>query len=363
MKRSWLVWIGFSLCLVVTAAAMTWMTCAVVRLDRAEGEARRQAALEENVRLALWRADSTLAPLVTQESLAPWFAFRPFLPNRQPSPFLAAATPHVLVHFQFEPDGRITSPEAPPPNSRRLVAAGTLSAERIRAAEGQLKRLAAVTTRGQLAASLPQPPAEAVQAAVTAPTPVSQFSQQRMANRTNGGELRQNPGQQAQNEFDARNGALLNNWANNTAFSSSLAGPLSAADVRGVPMTPLWVGEDLLLARRVSAAGQEFVQGCLLDWAGIRDLLADAVGDLLPAATFEPVPREADDRSCADARRLAAADRARRASRRRSARAFAAVGLAGGGLGLHGGHGRDHRLSVGGHHSLEQSPRSRSSRP
>ena len=119
MKRSWLVWIGFALCVAVTAAAMTWVTCAVVRLDRAEAESRRQAALEESVRLALWRADATLAPLVTQESLAPWLAYRPFLPNRQPSPFLAAATPHVLVHFQFEPDGRMTSPEVPPPGGAR----------------------------------------------------------------------------------------------------------------------------------------------------------------------------------------------------------------------------------------------------
>ena len=71
MKRSWLVWIGFLLCVLVTAAAMTWVTCAVVRLDRAQAEARRQAALEENVRLALWRADAALAPLITQESLAP----------------------------------------------------------------------------------------------------------------------------------------------------------------------------------------------------------------------------------------------------------------------------------------------------
>src|SRR5580700_7682713 len=104
MKRSWLVWIGFSLCMAATAAAVTWMTCAVVRLDRAEAEARRQAALGETVRLALWRADAALASLVTQESLTPWFAYRPLLPNRQPSPFLAAATPHVLIHFQFEPD-------------------------------------------------------------------------------------------------------------------------------------------------------------------------------------------------------------------------------------------------------------------
>ena len=30
-----------------------------------------------------------------------------------------------------------------------------------------------------------------------------------------------------------------------------------------------------------------------MDWAGIRELLADAVGDLLPDAGFEPVPRQA----------------------------------------------------------------------
>ncbi len=291
MKRSWLVWIGFSLCVVVTAAAMTWMTCAVVRLDRSEAESRRQANLEENVRLALWRADSTLAPLVTQESLAPWFAYRPYLPNRQPSPFLAAATPHVLVHFQFEPDGRITSPEAPRPGSLKPVAAGSISADRIRAAEKQLACVAALTTREQLAATLPQSPPEVAQLVVAPSAPASQSSQQRAAERNRRAEMRQNLGQQAQAEFNARNDVLLSNSGD---FSNNgIASSLSTADVRGVPMTPLWVDENLLLVRRVSAAGREYVQGCLLDWADIRELLADAVGDLLPDAAFAPVPRHA----------------------------------------------------------------------
>ena len=298
MKRFWLVWIGFSLCVVLTAAAMAWMTCAVVRVDRAGAEARRRAALEENVRLALWRADSTLAPLVTQESLTPWFAYRPFLPNRQPSPFLAAASPHVLVHFQFEPGGRITSPEVPPPDQFRLAAAGSISADRIRAAEKQLARVAALTTRQQLAAALPQPPAEAAQVAGAPAAQASQSSQQRVAERNRRAEMRQNLGQQAQAEFNARNFTINNGMFNNTnTFDDSqlLASGtlLSNADVRGVPMTPLWAGDNLLLARRISAAGQEYVQGCLLDWPDLRELLADAVGDLLPEATFEPVPPSA----------------------------------------------------------------------
>jgi signal transduction histidine kinase len=316
MKRTWLVWIGFSLCLLVTAAAMTWTTCAVVRLDRAEAEARRQAALEANVRLALWRADAALAPLVTQESLAPWGAYRPILPNRQPSPFLTAATPHVLVHFHFEPDGRISSPEAPPEGLK--LTAASLSADQIHAARVQLDRVAALTTRAQLAAALPPPPAETTQGAVATAAPASQSFQQRvLAQSENAGgglsspqqnqlsqqgnrnraQMAQTPAQQAQAEFNARNNyttfGIGNNDNNGESQYLGNGNWLLAGEVRGVPMTPLWLGDNLILARRVSAAGREYVQGCLLDWADLRALLAEAVGDLLPEAAFEPVPRGA----------------------------------------------------------------------
>ncbi len=301
MKRFWLVWIGFSLCVVLTAAAMTWMTFAVVRLDRAGADARRQAALEESVRLALWRADSTLAPLVTQESLAPWIAYRPFLPSGQPSPFLAAATPHVLVHFQFDPSGQVTSPEVPPSGRAKLATAGSpadrTAADRIGAAEKQLARVASLTTRQQLATTLPKPSTEAAQVIIAAASQANQSSQERVAQRSRRAGIRQNLGQQGQAEFDARNFTLNNGFTVNSNFEDpQLFGngaQLAAADVRGVPMTPLWFGENLLLARRVSAAGREYVQGCLLDWTDLRELLSDAVGDLLPQATFEPVSRQA----------------------------------------------------------------------
>ena len=203
MKRSWLVWIGFSLCVVVTAAAMTWMTCAVVRLDRAEAEARRQAALEENVRLALWRADATLAPLVTQESLAPWFAYRPFLPNRQPSPFLAAATPHVLVHFQFEPDGRITSPEVPPPESRKLACRrlGFRRSDRRgrRAARPPGGPDDSRATRGHASSAAGRSGAGRLP---TIAAPLNQFSQQRMADRRTASKCVRPPGSRPRTEFE-----------------------------------------------------------------------------------------------------------------------------------------------------------------
>ena len=46
--------------------------------DDAQAAALRQAALEENARLALWRMDSAVAPLVAQESARPYFAYEPF---------------------------------------------------------------------------------------------------------------------------------------------------------------------------------------------------------------------------------------------------------------------------------------------
>jgi signal transduction histidine kinase len=55
-------------------------------------------------------------------------------------------------------------------------------------------------------------------------------------------------------------------------------------------MRPLWLGDALVLARRVSVDGRAYVQGCWLDWPAIRkDLLAQVSdlfdrADLLPAA-------------------------------------------------------------------------------
>jgi hypothetical protein len=75
MRRPWPIAIAFTLCLAVVLVALAWITSVAMRLDRAEALARHQAALEENVRLALWRMDSALGPLIAQESAMPATAF------------------------------------------------------------------------------------------------------------------------------------------------------------------------------------------------------------------------------------------------------------------------------------------------
>jgi signal transduction histidine kinase len=433
---------------------MVRVSVVAVRLDQAEAAAQRQAAesqqqavLEGRVRLALWRADSTLAPLVAQESVRPWFAYRAFLPADRaygnmfndraggerllPSPLLAGPLPHVLVHFQFEPDGRITSPQVPGRENRDIVAPLGVSPESVRKFQTQLGEVLSLVDRKHLLEMLPESPAApplpivvsqpaagpalVAQAAVpagpaagaspapptlplpqspTAPplrtpsgsgpaaspqsstphqplaqveqqevavqqyqpqaalplnSPLAQTKEQRWATKTRRAGIQQNAGQSAV-EYDVRQSLLIPNTAfQNNNFQSennglapngpSLAGPngatisgagragvnvlngaiafnapanpnvsaagtisvatpnyggngtqtLPVTDLSGVPMTPLWIRGQLILARRIVAGGNQYVQGCLLDWPGIKAVLLETISDLLPAADFQPM--------------------------------------------------------------------------
>ena len=173
MKHARYVWLAFACCSAVVLAAMGWISLTAWRSEQAEtvareqeaearrleaealrkeAETRRQAAVEENVRLALWRIDTTLAPLIAQESARPYFAYRSFLTADRayarmfnndrngnetliPSPLLADISPNVLLYFQFEPDGRLTSPQVPLGGNRKLAVPQHADQQAIKEAE------------------------------------------------------------------------------------------------------------------------------------------------------------------------------------------------------------------------------------
>ena len=83
MKRSSHIWIAFATCLAVVLFAMGWISVTAVRLEREQQLAEQRAVLEENVRLALWRMDSTLLPIIGQESARPYEAYQPFVQTSQ----------------------------------------------------------------------------------------------------------------------------------------------------------------------------------------------------------------------------------------------------------------------------------------
>ncbi|MDZ7616533.1 MAG: hypothetical protein U1E05_05975 [Patescibacteria group bacterium] len=186
MSRYVPTWLAFMLCLAVVLGAMGWVSRAVLQLEHERLLARRNAAFEDNVRLALWRMDTAVAPLLATENARPHFAYGAFfeshdapaggaMPGRllAPSPLLREPPDHVLVYFQFDEQGRLTSPQVPDSRWRELAIPVFTSPGAVAAAEQRLVELGRKTDRVHLLTLLPEQvtsPAEWVLAPLVAPS-------------------------------------------------------------------------------------------------------------------------------------------------------------------------------------------------
>lgn len=318
MRRNWALWTVFGVALCTALAAMVWISLTVAKM---ESHSRHRDQVEENVRLALWRMDSWLATeLIAQETARPYFAYSAFTPAERaytrmfneigygevlvPSPLLDQQNPLVLLHFQIDPDGNVTSPQVPRGNMLDLARQHYVEREKVLEAD---KALQGLRTR--------LPPRDSFACAPPTPTPEPPGLTLANANNdagqgfnngsgTGGGDNRQQlyqqqvnaPAQQADQqqrnvaEFQARSmrsgSQSPNNY--NTNRVGNVKAPLS--HVREGVMTAQWIApEHLVLARRVSVNREEYVQGVWLNWPEIRGrLLAEIVG-LLPDARLDPV--------------------------------------------------------------------------
>ncbi len=360
MTRPWHIWACFGLCLVIVLAAMGWTSLTVLRLEE---QSRIQAAREENVRLALWRMDSALAPLLSQETAVPYFAYGSFYPagraygdmfngvrNGEPlfaSPLLTETGPHAILYFQFDPNGQLASPQAPPKTKMAMAQSACASPEHVISAVGHVKELKAAISRDTLLAMLPAETVNTASAITffntnmdnfgnkesndvnskdgnTNQTPANPISSNNSYNAeaqtTNDSQqLKQQRSNYAQSESknsaewqnrkksyeEAQGFAVANNGLNVTAATGNYAPAQQTlvnrkdapANVSQGMMKPVWVGSMLLLARRVSVGGKEYVQGCWLDWRWIQERLLSDVRDLLPDARLEPAPDGGGERA------------------------------------------------------------------
>jgi len=299
MNRPWQIWLTLGLCLAVLLAAMTWTSLTVLRLDRAEARSRQLAHVEENVRLALWRMDSLLARLIGEENTRPYFAYTAFYPAERaytrmfaeiqrgeilvPSPLLPYRSPYIQLHFQFGPDGRLSSPQAPGSNMRDLAEATYKTHEDI---------LGALKLRGKLESLVKR---EAVLTALehrsprpVAPPPPVQMAQVDVQQTEQYQRLRSSA------ELAKRNIATANPQGEQQTLVVQ-QGTTERPAVSDGTMKPVWVGEELLLARRIAVSGEEYLQGCWLNWSEIRQWLLEEIQDLFPAASLERVEQPSGD--------------------------------------------------------------------
>ena len=257
------VWLVFGACVAGLLGAMVWISLTVLRLERAEQDARAQAALEENTRLALWRLDSALMPLLAQEAARPSSQYE--ADPGAVSPLVGDTPAEVLLHFQVAPGGEVTSPQVPPPHLRPL-ALRHVSLALLDQRARRLDALRALLGAADLAGRLPRQPTPAPSVVVAAK---DQASIQKM---------------KSVQEYVARQ----QSFTKNSLTTLPVPAPRPLTPREGAPAA-LWVGDALVLARRVGVGTAVYVQGSWLDWPRLRTDLLASIQDLLPGARLEPV--------------------------------------------------------------------------
>lgn len=312
MNRPWKTWFAFAACLAVGIAAMAWTTAAGLALDRAEADARRRAAAEERVRLALWRMDSSASAFLAGEGARPYFDYSAFFPAERaytrmfseigkgevlvPSPLLALPAPEVRLHFQVSPAGELSSPQVPAGNMRDLAEASYTQPARIEEAAGRLAalgKLAAPEVLRTALAAKPSRPPNPVLANAPNPPARQEPDGQRDDSPVQGLEQQKQNSQEWQARYaSSRKVQMAGANSSNSYWTEELdpvvkAAPPAASVDEGI-LKPIWFGAELLLARRVSVNGEDYVQGCWVDWEVLRRQLLESIRDLLPSASLVP---------------------------------------------------------------------------
>ena len=283
----------------VMLLVLSWLTVALVQLDGDEREARRDSAVQERLRLALWRMDSWLSPQLARETLRPASDYSAFPSAANAwtkgfnkigkdevmvqSPLLGAESPLFLLHFEVGAKG-IFSPQAPTGNERDFAEANGIASDVLDRAKQQLlaieARLPVGVLQEKVGGAVARLPAMGCNILNNAALP--QTAEKKKAPAQQVAQL-----QQSVVELDNRQRNFVNNVANNVAnetnvYTNSGSWMASSGEVVG-PMVPVWIDgpqASLVFARRVQVAGESRIQGVLVDWDRLQKELLALVPDL-----------------------------------------------------------------------------------
>ncbi len=290
--------------------ALVWITVTVVRLERAELRARTEAAHQEALRLALWRLDSWLAPLLAREAARPYFDYQPFFPQQRAytavldpiepgevltaSPLLSFESEYFSLHFQMAPDGGLSSPQSPCGEYRDLAADAYLSEAQLIANSETLDSINSLVTPQQMQACVAA--ADVATGEIGEGRPIPLRAPQQRAQWAEQAQQEKN-----RQELSKRRGNVRQAI---TAGRKDLAdGPLGYEDSVIVgTLVPFWSndtggGVGLIFTRSVRIGDQQYFQGFVCDWSALRDALLEQITDLFVDARLVPVhglPRDND---------------------------------------------------------------------
>ncbi|MCL4222098.1 MAG: HAMP domain-containing histidine kinase [Phycisphaerales bacterium] len=330
-SRRWITWGIFVICALLVFDGLGFVTWQVLRLERREAQSIIESARQENERLALWRMDFFMAPLLAQESARPYFHYLPFYPAERaytrmweqvqpgdvlvPSPLLTGSRSTsntgqlIRLYFQIDAQGRFTSPQVPTGNMLDLAEGRFGLAGRIEPNERLLEQVyrlhLEVAREEQMRLSAPSgPTAQAatdglnLRADQTTGTQAGAVSDDaEFARRAKSIE------QAATSEMrdadpvltDAAPVATLAMPEKTSRARTVADGSEADASIRVGNFRPHWLrrGEshspELIFVREVWAEGQVVRQCIWIDWPMLRTLLITGVLDLLPEPKLVPI--------------------------------------------------------------------------
>lgn len=336
--------LSFAVVAALVAGGLGWATAAALRLEGEQLVQRGELDRANQLRIALWRLDSRIWPLLAREDSRPFHHYSAVAPvplalhnsgDRaaagtvlEPSPLLSAELPSwMLLHFQTARASGWKSPQVLSPRLDRLL--HTLHDKFVLPnVTPQRRQLLAALQHDLPAAQLVQHAATSTQPATTRDTTL--ILTQNNLNYALNNEAAQTaewpgpqmvPGQSPPPEYNNRLGqqarlyqdnnnrmsqrlpkdvALNTVLANGANWFTPAAAPSSRTEVlvHLSPMTPVWLEtagqQRLTLLRLVRIEEMEICQGIVLDAPALQEMLAQEVADLFPQAELapmrEPVP-------------------------------------------------------------------------
>jgi signal transduction histidine kinase len=334
----------------LVAGGLAWATAEALRLEQEQAQARAEGEWADKVRLALWRLDSRVFPLLAREASRPYHHYsavfapglvlqtsgQPWPPGQvlELSPLLNEdLPPWMVLHFQSAAEAgqsrpRVSSPQVLSDSLRqrlreaeaRLGFANATAARRqaldslragldqeilVRLIAQQEARLAGLGGAGEQVTAL-LPPGQTRDSILNnsavpggqgqAAGPYQTASDPEFSRRLE--RQQQQYKQQGEQKLIQEEDAAENTLRNGEAWLA--AGKLNRwalVSVTNGAMTPLWLpaadgGRQLVVARAVTVADRSFCQGILLDWPGLQAVLLDEVRDLFPDSRLVPVTEE-----------------------------------------------------------------------
>lgn len=298
--RRVMTWLIFWSSVALALSALAWVSVEVVALERREAESREQASRQEAIRRALWRLDSTMAPVLAVEAARPSTAYTTLQATQQTMRSLEQATESLTIGIN--PDGYAKEyfnyPYGEELNNeiaQQLQSPPILESDELRDIDGDgpspesgamVKSTKQIDSdydaRNRIAQMVTQNAAPAI--SQRAATPKDAENDAALVLEDAGAFT----GQIQAKVMDTRDsGVSALSMRTHDTESTPVAVPQSAGS-----LTPKWITSDnqprLVLVRDAMVNGQLVVQGVELDWESLREDLLRSISDVLPGATLTP---------------------------------------------------------------------------